>query len=165
MICEALKENMAAEIERIHEQRQYNRVTAYVTGFAAALSGAGRAIMPLAEDVAAYDRIVIAVPVWAAHIAPPMVTFLRCYDLKDKPIYAIVTHTGETGNIEDVVKEEIERAEGVFAGLTLMKLSPELIDGLRKKDLALWLNTETGKVQIEQMVKGYPHASQEKTDA
>lgn len=159
MICEALKENMDADIERIREQKQYNRVSAYVTGFAAALGGAGRAIMPIKEDVAAYDRIVVAVPVWAAHLAPPMVTFLRCYDFRNKPIYAIIVHTGEPGNIEAVMRGEIDRTEGSLAGLTLMKLTPELVNGLQSRKLALWLNTETGSVQVEQMVQDYPNSS------
>ena len=157
LICEALKKNMSADIQRLREQRQYNRISAYVTGLAAALSGSGRAILPLEEDVSAYDRIVIAAPVWAAHLAPPVVTFLRCYDLRNKPVYVLLTHTGETGQIVDIVKEEVTRSEGKLGGITMMQLTPELVEGLQKQNLALWLNTETGTVQVEQMTQNYPN--------
>jgi hypothetical protein len=52
------------------------------------------------------------------------------------------------------------RSEGKLGGITMMQLTPELVEGLQKQKLALWLNTETGTVQVEQMAQKYPNMTQ-----
>lgn len=158
-ICESLKKNMSADLQQLCEQRRYNRISAYITGKIAALRGTGCPILPLEEDVAAYDRIVIASPIWEGHLAPPVVTFLQCYDLREKPVYVLLTHTGAPGEIDQIVRDQVRVSEGRLCGITKMQLTPELLSGLEEKKLALWLNTEIGKVQVERMTQGYPNTT------
>ena len=156
-ICAALQKNMDAEMEALRPQRRYCTLGARALGTFAAARRMERPIFPLKEDVSAFDRIVLATPVWGGHLPPPVVTFLRCYDLRDKPVYLLLTHSGNPGQVEQVALEEVKHSEGILSGITLMETMPKLMNGLEDQALVLWLNTEEGKVRIEQMAKGYPN--------
>ncbi len=156
-ICNALQKNMDAELEALRPQRRYCALGARTLGVFAASHRMERPIYPLKEDVSAFDRIVLATPVWAGHLPPPVVTFLRCYDLRNKPVYLLLTHSGNPGQVQQIALEEVRHSEGILSGITLMEATPKLINGLEDQTLVLWLNTEEGKVRIEQMTRGYPN--------
>ena len=156
-ICSALQKNMDAEMEALLPQRRDGQLGARMFGVFAASRRMERLIYPLKEDVSAFDRIVLATPVWAGHLPPPVVTFLRCYDLRNKPVYLLLTHGGNPAKVEQVALEEIKHSEGILSGITLMGTTPKLMNGLEDQTLVLWLNTEEGRVQVEQMTRGYPN--------
>ncbi|MCR4963202.1 MAG: flavodoxin [Firmicutes bacterium] len=50
-----------------------------------------------AFDAAAYDRVILGFPVWAGHVAPPLLSFLRDNDLSGKQIAAFACQSGSGG--------------------------------------------------------------------
>lgn len=52
------------------------------------------ALLPYHYDGADYDRIILAFPVWAGNVTPPIRTFIRENGLKDKRIAAVACQSG-----------------------------------------------------------------------
>ena len=60
-------------------------------------------IQPIKADIASYDVIFIGYPIWFGTYAPPVITFLKNYDLSDKTIVPFCTFG--SGGLESSVKD------------------------------------------------------------
>jgi flavodoxin len=85
------------------------------------------------EAVDLYDYIFIGTPNWFKSFAPPVLSFLRNVDLKNKIIVPFCTHGGGgMGQIEEQMLKECPQSE-FLEGLAVM---PEF----GEKDMIAWLN-------------------------
>ena len=55
-------------------------------------------IEPIHFNLEKYDEIIIGTPVWWYTISPPIITFLKKYDLTGKTIYPFATNAGWLGH-------------------------------------------------------------------
>ena len=60
-------------------------------------------ILPIKADIASYDVIFIGYPIWFGTYAPPVITFLKNYDLSGKTIVPFCTFG--SGGLESSVKD------------------------------------------------------------
>lgn len=148
VLCENLSMHVASDLARLRERRGYGRMTVYLTGLPAAMRGAGRAILPMEEDVSSYERIIVATPVWASHLAPPVVTFLRDYDLKGKEVYGLLSYASEIGNADSILKNEIEKAGGIVSGISAFQCTTETMHRIRDEKIHLIFDSDRG-IRIE----------------
>lgn len=57
-------------------------------------SGYRPPLQTLAENIGAYEFILVGSPNWWNTVAPPVMTFLAAHDLTEKAIFPFVTHEG-----------------------------------------------------------------------
>ncbi|GHU88308.1 hypothetical protein FACS1894202_04140 [Clostridia bacterium] len=67
---EKLASRSGAELCEVHEKSGRNALTAFCPGCLQAMGGKASKIEPLEVDLSAYDKIMLAAPVWAGHPAP-----------------------------------------------------------------------------------------------
>jgi flavodoxin len=68
--AEARAAEDGAELVEIKEKTKRNGFTAWIPGVFQAMGQSKTAIEPLGADLAAYDKIVLAGPIWASNVAP-----------------------------------------------------------------------------------------------
>jgi len=100
LVAEQIKDGLKADLVRLYMQDDKKR-----RGFMKILWGGGMVfshkkppLKPYTFDPAAYDLIVIGVPVWAGSPAPPIETFLSETGISGKKIALFVCHGGGKGN-------------------------------------------------------------------
>jgi flavodoxin len=98
-VAEQLKERLNADLVQLQMEDEKKR-----KGFAKFLWGGGMVfskknppLKPYTFDPAAYDLIIIGVPVWAGSPAPPVRTFLSETSISGKKIALFVSHGGGKG--------------------------------------------------------------------
>lgn len=70
--AQALAERTGAALCEVRDAKRRGTVGTYVMGSFVAMRGAASAIEPLKINLAEYDRIVLAGPIWASSPAPAM---------------------------------------------------------------------------------------------
>jgi hypothetical protein len=68
--AEARAAEDGAELIEIREKTKRNGFTAWIPGVFQAMGQSKTAIEPIGTDLTAYDKIVLAGPVWAGNVAP-----------------------------------------------------------------------------------------------
>lgn len=74
--CEELASQLGADLEQITDTKGRGGVFGYLGGGRDAVRKAQTVIGPLKFDPSQYDLVVLASPVWGAHIAPALRTYL-----------------------------------------------------------------------------------------
>jgi len=105
-VADQIKDGLKADLVRLYMQDDKKR-----RGFMKILWG-GRMVFsrkkpplkPYTFDPAAYELIVIGVPVWAGSPAPPIQTFLSETSISGKKIALFVCHGGGKGNALNILK-------------------------------------------------------------
>ena len=85
-LCKQLKTK--CDLEEIKELKKRGKLRA-ITGCAQAISVKGSAICPITANVERYDKIVLACPIWAGHLAPAGVAFLHKAELAGKDVSVV----------------------------------------------------------------------------
>jgi flavodoxin len=105
-VAEQIKDGLNADLVRLYMQDDKKR-----RGFMKILWGGGMVfshkkppLKPYTFDPAAYELIVIGVPVWAGSPAPPIQTFLSETGISGKKIALFVCHGGGKGNALKTLK-------------------------------------------------------------
>ena len=104
-VAEAVAAKLGAETLRLETKRAYPKSVALqmvVGGFGASF-GVTRRLKPYRFGKNKYDLVVLATPVWASKIVPPMKRFLKEHALDDIPVGLIAcsgggSAEGENGN-------------------------------------------------------------------
>ncbi len=78
-------------------------------------------VVPLYHDVAAYNPVIIAGPIWIHRFATPLRTLLKSMDLRGKDVYVLVTNQGnysekDENNVRKNLKERGANIRG-YAGI------------------------------------------------
>jgi len=105
-VADQIKDGLNAELVRLYMQDEKKR-----RGLIKILWGGGMVfrrqkppLKPYTFDPAAYELIVIGVPVWAGSPAPPIQTFLSETGISGKKIALFVCHGGGKGNALNTLK-------------------------------------------------------------
>lgn len=118
--AEAVATKLGAEILRLETKKPYpkgRKMQLIVGGLGAAL-GATRKLKPYRFGKNKYDLVVLATPVWASKIAPPMKQFLKEHDIGEIPVGLIACCGG--GSTEGAINMLKERAKNVVATVSLI---------------------------------------------
>ncbi len=116
-MCEALKNE--CDLTEIKELTKRSKLRA-ITGCAQAISVKASAISSIAADVRSYERIVLACPIWAGHLAPAGVAFLHKAELSGKSVSVIaVSKSGQ--DCAEAVKKAFAASGAKLAGVRSVK--------------------------------------------
>ncbi len=116
-LCDKLKEE--CDLEEIKELTKRSKLGA-ITGCAAAISAKGSAISSIAADLKSYEKIVLACPIWAGHLAPAGVAFLQKAELSGKDVSVIaVSKSGQ--DCTEAVKKAFVASNAKLAGVYSIK--------------------------------------------
>ena len=94
--AEKAAELLGAELLRLFPKKAYpdSGFRKFLWGGKSALMAEKPPLEPYVFDAAAWDRVILAFPVWASNVAPPIRTFLAENDLRGKRIAAIACQAG-----------------------------------------------------------------------
>ncbi|MCU0607030.1 MAG: flavodoxin [Candidatus Edwardsbacteria bacterium] len=103
-VCEELAAAVGADIEQITDTKKRSGVFGYLGGGRDAVRKSQTVIGPLKHDPAQYDLVVLASPVWGAHIAPALRTYLAQHKGKIKRAAFLCTMggSGDAGTFADM---------------------------------------------------------------
>ncbi len=116
-LCEALKQE--CDLAEIKELTKRSKLRAII-GCAAAIKAKASAISAIPADVKQYEKIVLACPIWAGHLAPAGVAFLHKAELSGKDVSVIaVSASGQ--DCTDAVKKAFANSGAKLAGVINVK--------------------------------------------
>ena len=94
--AEKIAEKTGADLLRISPQKAYptGNVKKFLWGGKSAVMAETPALEAYSFDADAYDRVILGFPIWASNIAPPIRTFVKENDLKDKRVCAVACQSG-----------------------------------------------------------------------
>lgn len=146
-VAEAVATKLGAETLRLEAKRAYPKSVAMqmVVGGFGAVFGAARRLKPYRFGKNKYDVVVLATPVWASRIAPPMKRFLKAHPLGDMPVGLIACSGG--GSAEGAMKMLRERAKNVVAEMSLV--DPSAKDAEKNKAA---IDEFCGKLKVKNAV-------------
>jgi len=102
----AKKEN--ADIIEVKEKKKPSKVKAYVLGSFAARGQKEANLLPYDCDFSAYDKIIIAIPIWAAFPAPPFNNIVKALP-SGKDVDLIMTSgSGSSSRTAEQTKKLVE---------------------------------------------------------
>ena len=95
----------STELEEIKEDKPRRGWWGYLKSAIEAMRKRCPEIRPLESDVAAYDLVIIGTPVWAAHMASPVRTFLLNHrdQFSDVAFFCTYGGSGETATLDEMV--------------------------------------------------------------
>ena len=147
-ICGSLAKALGADFIEIYEITRRTKLSAYTWGCWKAMQHKSSDIRPVHKDIAAYDCLVIATPVWAGHITPAINDFIREYELIGKTVYGIVVYAADPKKASKELEQEIENAGAVCPNILAVKGSKEQIYDLKSGRQKFAFN-EQGKLTIK----------------
>ncbi len=116
-VCaEAIARELRADLQEIKDKKPYRGIWAYIIGSGDAFTGRKIELLSPNYDLTAYDRIVLATPVWAFHTTPAIYTYANNCDFSGKKVFILTTSLGIPGNAMDVLGEIVERRGGKVVG-------------------------------------------------
>lgn len=123
-IAETLKSLLDADIERLipDSEPPKSGPMKFMIGGKSALARDSVGLAPLSHDVADYEQIILAMPIWAGTFPPAIGEFLRRYNLSGKKVSAIISSAG--GKTEKAFRHLAENMAGVELAETLSLTSP-----------------------------------------
>jgi flavodoxin len=118
--AEAVATKLGAEILRLETKRPYPKARAVqmVVGGFGAVFGRARRLKQYRFGKNKYDLVVLATPVWASRIAPPMKRFLKEHELGDLSVGLIACSGG--GNAQGAMDMMKAKAKNAVAELSLI---------------------------------------------
>lgn len=97
-LAEALAKTEGADIIEVKYQKRPSKVCAYVKGSFAARKQKQADLQPFQADFAAYDKIIIAAPVWAQYPAPAFNNIMAALPGGKKVEIIMTSGSGNSGN-------------------------------------------------------------------
>ena len=123
-IAETLKSLLDADIERLipDSEPPKSGPMKFMIGGKSALARDSVGLAPLSHDVADYEQIILAMPIWAGTFPPAIWEFLRRHNLSGKKVSAVISSAG--GKTEKAFRHLAENMAGVELVETLSLTSP-----------------------------------------
>lgn len=112
-ICGNLAKTLGADFVELKEIAHRNKFSAFTSGVLKARRRLSSDIRPVHSDIASYDCLIVATPVWARSVTPAMNDFLREYDISGKKVYGLLVYSNNPENAADMLREEIEKQGAV----------------------------------------------------
>lgn len=105
-------------------------------------------VLPLEEDIATYDRIIVAGPVWAGQPAPAIKGLIRRYAFYRKEVCGMLTCSSDGRRAMSALRKELEDAGARCANVIAIRMEPAMLEALRGGELR-FLSQENGKLALE----------------
>lgn len=143
-----LAEQIGADLVEMKGVGSRVRLPALMGGAARACLHRVQEILPLEEDIASYDRVIVAGPVWAGHPAPAVKGLIRRYALQDKVTCGVLTCSGDGHKAMAVLRSELELAGSRCANVIAIRMEPAMLHALRSDEIR-FLSGEKGKLALK----------------
>lgn len=147
-IASCLAESVGADFVEMREISGRSVFHAYSKGVYKASTGKTEDIRPVAADVAAYDCIIVAGPVWGDYPAPALYDFIREYSLDGKQSYGLLTYSKDAKKAVKVLRSELERANTKCRSVITVKSKSSTIRALLSHQIEFILNDD-GKLALK----------------
>jgi len=148
VVAEYLAKELDAKLIRLEENKNYQGLGGFLLGgFRASTHKAAKLAPSIFEDIAGYDTVILATPVWAGQTTPVINALLKHMDFTGKQVYVITVQAdperrGHEGR-ERFYREAIEQKGGKLAacfslaGASPGKLRPksELVAQVEEQEL------------------------------
>lgn len=128
LIAKDVQKLTGGNIEKIEDHVKRSGIIGFIRSGYQATTGRTPKIDPLKADLTEYDLVVIATPIWASKICPPVMSFIRKYGAEIKKPAFIITHAA-TDNDYLNLAGEIEKKLGKEAAGTLSLTTKEAKEG------------------------------------
>ena len=127
--AEYLAEKLGAEAIALHDTADYSGMIGFVKGgMFASLGKQARLGQDVFDVIAAFDRIVLATPVWAGKTTPAINAVLAHVDWTGKAVYALTTQADpacrDAEKREAFYRRAVEAKQGTFVALFSMYGAP-----------------------------------------
>jgi flavodoxin len=143
----SLADAIGADFAEMHEIAHHPVLRAFTSGVVRACAGKSEDIVPVEADIAAYDCVVVAGPVWADHPAPALYDFVREYELTGKQTYGLLTCGRDGKRAARVLRKELEEAGSRCRSVITVKADAGTVRALRSGRIAFCLD-ESGKIAL-----------------
>jgi flavodoxin len=94
LVAEAISKAMAAEVVEITSKKNREGIFGIFTCVLDQLMDRDDEQLPLSLDLASYDPIYIASPIWLHKMSSPAMTFIKNAVLTGKQVYIVLTYNG-----------------------------------------------------------------------
>jgi len=110
-VAKAIQNASGGDIFELELTKPYSVVSAYALGSIHAMRGHGSELKNQITNLHEYDTVFVGAPVWAYALTPPLVSFLKEYDLTDKTVIPFCTHGGNMGKYFEKFAESCPNAD------------------------------------------------------
>ncbi len=119
IVAEYLADKIGAKMIRLDDKTNYKGFMGFVKGGMNASKAKMAELDPsVYEDIAQYDRIILATPVWAGKTTPAINSILESVDFQGKEVVVVTTQAmpteKDTEEKKRFYKERIEETNGTF---------------------------------------------------
>ncbi len=120
-IATELAEKESADIIEVKEKKPYSILTAYIFGAYAAMKQKIVEIEELKCDLSAYDKIILAAPIWGGFPAPPMNTVITMLQAGKDVAFVLTSGSGDSSKRAPKIKELVTKQGCRVVGYTDVK--------------------------------------------
>lgn len=120
-IATELAEKESADIIEVKEKKPYSILTAYILGAHAAMKQKIVEIEELKCDLSAYDKIILASPIWAGFPAPPMNTVITMLPAGKDVAFVLTSGSGDSSKRAPKIKDLVTKQGCRVVGYTDIK--------------------------------------------
>lgn len=128
---------------RAIEEKKTRKPGAYAGAAMAGFFGIGGSIRPMDFVMAEYDQILLGVQIWAGHVPPAILHFIRQAELSGKKIWLFITKADDhvPQPYLDGLTRRIEKRGGTVAGHFAVKTKMDTVVPVEafREDLTAWL--------------------------
>ena len=110
-----------AELLEIVPQKRYSIFTAFIKGASAAMKQKTVEIQDLKCDFSAYDKIILAAPIWGGFPAPPFNSAVNLLPVGKEVELIFVSGGGNSSKSAEQVKELVKKQGCTVTGYTDIK--------------------------------------------
>ena len=123
-VAEEVAKAMDVTVERLRVEKEPPKtgLGKFLHGGASALTQGDPGLLPLENDPADFDTVIVAYPIWAGNYPPAIGAMLKKYSLAGKDLYVIACSAG--GKVSKSVENLTKAAEGCVLRDYLSLVSP-----------------------------------------
>ena len=149
LIARKLAKSLEADYAALQPVKWKSRFAAYTVGLFLAQRHKEVELLPLEDvDVASYDCVVVAGPIWGGAPAPMLNGFIRQYQLEGKQTYGLLSCGLEGKSASKLLREELEAAGTRCRSVITVKAEEETLEALEKGKIE-FLMKEKGKIILQ----------------
>lgn len=116
-VCEALQKELGADIQEIRDLNSRDSGLSMVGAMLKTILGMQTDIEPETVDLAPYDTVIIAAPIWASKFGLAMRTFVERNSFEGKPVIIFITADAFVAEkYQDKHKALVEESSGTVIG-------------------------------------------------
>ena len=119
---------------RVKNEPPKSGLRKFLVGGGSALRGADPVLEPVGADLAAYDRVILAFPIWAGTFPPAVGAFLDRHSLAGKELWVIASSaSGKAGkSAQNVAAKAGAPVRGVLSLLSPLKHKEQAAEQIRE---------------------------------